>query len=159
MAKNDNYYADKKSLLEEQRELEKKIAKMKIPCSHTSNKGKVKVDFEANGLGKCKICGTKFRFDIIDLNDLDKAIMIVHNAINQVKVFSDDPNRERKVIIKLGELDYNLSELRELYKRASKDLGNGKKKKNKSHDDQFGSYGTGNIGFVGGGKKKGKYYR
>ena len=154
MGKNKDKFENKRSILEEQRILEKKLRKLKIPCSHTNNKGKLKVDFINGTLAECKKCGAKFDFGQIELKDLDKAIMVVHNAVNQIKAFSNDPESERGIIIQLGEIDYNLSELRELYKRAVNSYSkNNNKKKNKS-DDGFGSYGISNIGFASSKKRK-----
>lgn len=154
--KHNDLFETKKSLLEEQKKLQKKIAKIRIPCSHTSAKGKLKVEFIKGTLCECENCGTKFDFEQIDLKELEDAILVVHNAINQIKAFTNDPDNDRRIITTLGDLDYNLSEIKELYKRATKEFGKGKKKK-KSHDDAFGSYGASSINFVGSGKK-GKYY-
>lgn len=155
--KHNDVFETKKSLLEEQKKLQKKIAKIRIPCSHTTAKGKLKVDFINGAYCECKNCGTKFDFEQIELKDLEDAILTVHNAINQIKAFTNNPDDDRRIIITLGDLDYNLSEIKELYKRTTKEFGKGKKNK-KSYDDSFGSYGASSINFVGSGKKN-KYYK
>lgn len=142
-------------LMEEKKKIEKKISRAGIPCSHTNDKGKVKVEFLGKGnLVRCKKCGTKFDFTVIQMDDLEAAQRLIHNAINQIKALSDDPEREQSVIRSLGELDYNLKETVDLYRKSVDNFGKGKKNK-KHHDSDFGSYGMGSINFIGG--KKNRY--
>lgn len=142
-------------LMEEKKKLEKKISRAAIPCSHTNDKGKVKVEFLGKGnLVRCKKCGAKFDFSSIQMDDLEEAARILHNAINQIKALSDDPEREQSVIRSLGEMDYNLKEMVDLYRKSVNNYGKGQKK-NKNRDNDFGSYGMGSISFIGG--KKNRY--
>lgn len=154
--KKNNNFASMSDILEEKKKLDKKLAKVAIPCSHTNDKGKLKIEFLDNGLARCKKCGSVFSFETISHDSLDKAVRTVHNAINQIKALTEDPDREQGVINSLGQLDYNLKETAELYKKTVSNYGKGGKKKNKKQYDSFGSYGAGSIEFIGG-KKKNKY--
>ena len=153
--KKSSDFVEMRDLREEQKKLDKKKKKVAIPCSHTNAKGKLKLNFLGKGnLVQCEKCETVFDFSTISHDDLKDAIRIVHNAINQVKVMTDDPEKEYAVISNLGQLDYNLKELEELYRRATNKYGKGeKKKKNK---DDFGQYGINALSFTGGKNKK--YY-
>lgn len=151
MGKNhkDEHFTDVNSLYEQQREIQKKIEKAKIPCSHTNAKGKLKVKFMDGNVVKCTKCGTTFSFDPISMKDLKAAVQTVHNAINQCKALSNDPQGAEKELIKtLGGIDFNLSELLTLYERISSN-GDKKKKKNKKKDrgDHFGESGMNAILF------------
>lgn len=159
MSKKDknNEFQSMRDLQEEQKKIEKRLRKVKIPCSHSNSNGKIKVDFIKGSLCKCKKCGTKFDFEAISFEELERAQMILHNAVNQIKAFSDDPEKERSVIQTLGEFDYNSYEIVELYKRTINAFGKGKKKNKDRHNDDFGSYGMANAISLTGGKKKGGY--
>lgn len=151
--KKSDIFTNITNLEKAQKELDKEKAKIAIPCSHTNDKGKIKVEFLKGNLARCKKCGAKFDFGIISEDELDRAVRTIHNAINQIKAMSDDPEREEKVIRSLGELDFNLKETKTLYLKTIAEFGKGKKKKNKNND-QFGSYGAGAVEFIGGGKKR-----
>ena len=160
MAKNkDTSFETMRDLQEEQKKLQKKMGKIMIPCSHTKDNGKLKVDFLGDTKVRCKRCGAIFDFRVIKKEELKSAIETIHNALNQVKALSSDPEREQGIIRELGSIDYNLKEFVELYERTQ-DIygkGNGKKKKNKGgYNDDFGSFGANNIDFIGG-KNKYRY--
>ena len=160
MGKNSNNFASMKDLIEEKKKLEKKMSKIKIPCSHTKSNGKLKVDFINGGtMARCQKCDCVFDFGRIDFAELDDAIETVHNAINQIKALSNDPDKESGVIKELGLMDYNLGEMAELYKRTINSYGKNKKKKNKNNNNNnsFGSYGASSISFIDGGKNNRKY--
>lgn len=148
----DEDYGDNiQDLKEAQKAITKKIEKAKIPCSHTNENGKLKVKFLDEGTTKvqCKRCGAIFDFRTIDMGDLRQAIAIVHNALNQVKALSDNPSEERKFIKLLGETDYNVSTLEEIYEATIRAYNKGGKKKKKNRDrDSFGSYGSSSIKFM-----------
>ena len=155
MGKNTNF-TSMNDLFEEKRKLEKKMAKISIPCSHTNSKGKLKVDIIKGNLVRCKNCGCKFEFDTIDSDELRDAITTIHNVINQTKALTDDPERDKTIIKTLGDIDYNLSQLEELYNRTSNKYSkSGKKNKNKNNDS-FGRYGVGAIDFIET-KKRGRF--
>ena len=161
MGKNKNkseYFAAMKDLQAEQARIQKKLKQIEIPCSHTKSNGKLTVEFIGkHDLCKCKRCGAKFSFATISSETLNDAIKTCYNAINQIKVFSNDPDEEARVIRSLGELSYNLKEIPELYDRVvGKDGKKDKKNKNKKRDDYGANYGYGSIGFIGGDKKKKK---
>lgn len=138
-------------LKEAQKAISKKIEKAKIPCSHTNENGKIKIKFlDDSTRVQCKKCGAMFDFKTVDMDTLNDAIRIVHNAINQVKVLSDNPSEDKKVIRLLGELDYNLGNLSELYEATTKSFNknkNKKKKKNRDYDS-FGQFGAGSVRYI-----------
>lgn len=154
--KKNDIFTNISNLEKAQKELDKEKAKIAIPCSHTNDKGKLKVEFLRGHLARCKRCGAKFDFAVVSDDDLDKAFMVVHNVLNQIKALSDDPVGEEKLIKSLGELDFNLKETKKLYRKTIEAAAknNGNKKKNKNKGDQFGSYGASNVEFIANGKRK-----
>ena len=155
MGKNNNKsdFQSMEDLQNEMKKLQKKMAKQSIGCSHTNDNGKLKVDFLHGTSCKCKKCKIEFDFEQIEEEEIKEAAKVIHNAINQIKALSDDPVKEKSVIIELGTIDYNLKELVELYiKTINQKTKGGKKnkKKNKGNNNQnvFGNYGTSNIKFI-----------
>ena len=148
MAKDKEFMKDASSLYAEQKKIARQLEELKIPCSHTNEKGKLKVNFQDNNLVKCKKCGTVFSFEPISQKDLKHAIRTVHNAINQCKALSNDPKAEAGLIKTLGRLDFNLTELEQLYERISNNGDKKKKKKNKKDKhDYFGESGMDALRF------------
>ena len=138
-------------LIEEQKELAKKIEKAKIPCSHTNANGKIKVRFLDGGTKvQCKKCHEIFDFGTISLDELKRAVNIVVNAGNQIKALSDSPDEERKYIKAIGETIYNVKNIVDVYESVTGKMGkNNKKNKKKNRDyDAFGQYGAGSIRFI-----------
>lgn len=152
--KENSGFQTMKDIQEEQKRLEKKLRKVKIPCSHSNSNGKIKVEFIKGTLAKCKKCGTKFDFEAIPFEELERAQMIMHNAVNQIKAFSDDPEKERAIIDTLGNFDYNSYEVVELYKRTINAFGKNKHKNKHKNEDEFGAYGINSAINFSGGKKK-----
>jgi hypothetical protein len=151
----DSNFASMKDLMEEEKKLKRKMSKLKIPCSHTNDKGKIKVDFIKGTLARCKKCDCVFDFERIDIDDLDAAVQTIHNAINQIKALSNDPDKEATLIRELGTIDFNLTEMADLYKRTITKYGkDGGKKKKHNDNNSFGSYGASNISFIDSGKRK-----
>ena len=150
MAKNSkNGFQTMSDLMEEKKKLEKKLGKVMIPCSHTNSNGKLKVDFLNNRKVRCKKCGCEFSFEQVEADDARNAIRTVHDMINQIKAMSDDPEKESAVIEQLGNLDYNLKEMSDLYaKTVTNNARGGKKKKKNKDNNAFGNYGTSSIKFI-----------
>lgn len=148
-----NYLTD---LYKEKERIEKEIRRAAIKCSHTNSEGKLKVTFpNGDSIAVCKKCKTRFDFGKVRREQLDTAIKIMHNVINQCKALTNDPNENRDVIKSLGEFDYNLDGIKELYLRAINDEGGKKKKKNKNKNhDSFGSFGGREIDFLGSRKRR-----
>ena len=146
--------------MEEKEKLDRKLNKVKIPCSHTNSNGKLKVEF-INGSSRvrCKKCGAEFSFDIISKKELEKSVENVLNAINQIKAMSDNPDKEKSLIVQLGNMAYNLGEFITLYDRTVSRYGKGEhKKKNKNkHNNDFGSFGINNLEFIPSNGKRNKY--
>lgn len=139
-------------LKEAQKAIAKKIEKAKIPCSHTNENGKIKIRFlnEGNTKVQCKRCGSIFDFRTISMEDLRDAIGVIHNAINQIKALSDKPVEEKKLIKLLGEMDYNLINVEEIYENCTRSYnkhGN-KKKKKKNNYDSFGQFGASSVRYI-----------
>jgi coenzyme F420-reducing hydrogenase beta subunit len=155
-----NLFRDKLSKMEQvRRELEKEQKKLVVECSHQNEKGKLKI-YQINEQGEyqCKYCKQTFNMDPLSQADIKAATKIMHDAIQQVRCYSD-PTEDEKLIRLLGELDFNLSETAELYERVASTYGKGngkknKKNKNKGDGNDFGAYGAGQLSFIGGGKRR-----
>lgn len=159
MAKKETEFENMRDLLEERKKIDKRLHKAMIPCSHTKENGKLKVEFINGTRCRCKRCGAEFDFTRISNEELRAAVRTIHNALNQIKALSSDPSKEYGVIKQLGTLDFNLKDIAELYQRTQNESGKGgkmKKKKNRGYGNDFGSFGADSIDFIGGGKK---YYR
>lgn len=143
-------------LRDQKAKIEKKLKMIEVPCSHTKNGGKISGEFMGKGSHdfKCHRCGAEFNFDIIDRNELEDAIRVCYNAINQIKAFSDNPDKDAKVIENLGETAYNLREIPTLYKRVVGDDKGGKKKKHKKNHNTHSNSGYGGVSFINEKKKK-----
>lgn len=150
--KND--FNEMGNLLEEKKKLDRKIKRAAIACSHLGKNGKVKFDIDqSTGQCVCKRCGTKFNFAQYSAATANECIKGVHDIINQIKVFTDDPDEDAGLIRTLGEIDYNLQTVKELYNRLISDGKHNKKKKNSNDYGSFGNIGR-DLSFVSGGKKK-----
>lgn len=152
--KDSSSFVSMRDLVEEEKKIKRKKLKIRIPCSHTNDKGKIKVDFVKGTLAQCKKCGCVFDFERIEPEELDNAVEVVHNAINQIKALSNDPEKEASLIRELGTIDFNLSEMSDLYKRTITKYGKGGNNNKKKDKDRFGSYGASSIDFIGNGKHK-----
>ena len=145
-------------LREEQKKLTRKLKQLVVPCSHTNSNGKLKVEHLKGDMYRCTKCGCEFSFRSIPQDELEHAANVLHDALNQAKALSNDPEREISVINTLGQTDYNLMEFPELYDRITRKFGknNGdhKKKKHKNKDVDFGSYGVGELSFGGNNRNK-----
>lgn len=150
-----NSFKEKMAKMEQvRRELEKEKKKMAVQCAHQNDKGKLKIyAVNEHGEYECKYCHQRFNMNPISESELRESLKVAHDAIQQIRCYSDIEEDE-KLIRLLGELDYNLQETSELYQRVLSmyGRGNGKKKKNKNRDD-FGNYSSGQLSFIGGGKR------
>lgn len=169
MGKNKENNNKQKSLFREKlnkieqvrKEIEKEKKKIVVECAHQNEKGKLKISaVNEHGEYECKYCKQRFNMDPIKDGQLAGAIKVVHDAIQQIRCYSDI-EEDTKLIRLLGELDFNIQETQELYSRVVNVFGkgNGNKKdknknKNRDNNDNFGGYGSGPISFIGGGKKR-----
>lgn len=152
---------DKFSKIKElEKQLKKEKKKTMMECFHQNEKGKLKiVPINDKGDYECKKCSDEFNMNQLKRATLNDAVKILHDAIQQIKCFSD-PSEDRKLIAQLGELDYNTGELVELYDRVVIAYGNKNNRNKNDHrqhnkdnnDNSFGSYGS--ISFIGGKKKR-----
>lgn len=138
-----------KDLRSEQEELKRKLKKIQVGCSHTNEKGNLKVSIIRNNTVRCKKCECVFNFGVVPEDEAENAIETVHNMINQIKAMTNNPVKEASVIKQLGSIDFNLSEVLELYKRTIDQYSKGKNKKKKhgGKKDSFGSYGMNSVSF------------
>lgn len=134
MAKKDKELTGGKleSLLEAKKNIEKQVKKVAIECPHTKN-GHLKVEFLAQNSYdcRCKKCGLEFNMQKISAKELKHSIKILHDAINQIKASSGNPDQERRIIKTIGEIDYNLDEILKIYDSVTKPSKNKNKNKNK----------------------------
>lgn len=127
-------------------QLERKLAKNAIKCSHTNENGKLKIEPTGEpGMVRCKRCGTKFSFNRIDKTDGEKACRVIHDMINQIKVLSEVPKNDAEIISRLGNIDFELLDVLMIYQRSLERYHNDKKKKKKKEyhrGDDFGGWGV-----------------
>lgn len=131
--------------------------KVKSECSHkkTTSDGRVKLSIEAidkHGTYRCKRCGDTFNLTSIPeqgKGGLTEALSTVHNAIQQIRCFSDVRNeKDRKLSLELGSVDAVLARLPVVYNRTVTAYNTNRKKKNKKNKGKkqnkggFGSYST-----------------
>lgn len=158
----------KKNLISELHEIEqatkdiqKQRRKIMIKCSHHNHNGKLKIEsIDDEGTYRCKICKAVFNMNPIKKEDLEEAVEIVHNALQQIRCHAaNSSDAEEKIVKLMGELDFNLQESVEIYDRIvriyMKGEGKNKDKKKRYDDDaSFGRWGGQPISFLGVGKKK-----
>ena len=137
------------------RDIQKQRKRIVVECPHQNDKGKLKLEaIDDEGTYRCKFCKSTFNMTLIPRDKLNDAVETLHNALQQIRCFSD-PRDEHKLIRIMGELDFNLQESAELYERIVNIYGRGgKKKKDRDREDSFGEYGTQGLSFIGTGKKK-----
>jgi hypothetical protein len=158
MGKNSNkdYDRELRELMEQEKKIKKQMKKLPINCPHTSSSGTINGEIDNANNCRCDRCNTRYNMNPISSQSLDEAVTIVTNAINQIKVFTDNPKEDSATIKLLGETAFNVEDIAELYKGTviKKSDKKKKKKKNKNCGQSFGSY-TDSIS-LGGGKKKKK---
>lgn len=133
---------------EELKKAERAKKKIVIKCPHQNSNGKLKVYSVGGDKFRCKYCGEVFSMKKISMGDLKESVEILHNVIQQMRAFSD-PDTDMKFIEHLGEMDFNIAEIPEVYERISSLLQ--KKKKDKTNDeDEFGFRGMRGISFIDG---------
>lgn len=145
-------FHDKIAALEKaDEELRRERKKVIIQCSHQNSKGKLKLFKRDDGKFECKYCHEAFHMNPVDRRDLKAAIDTLHDAIQQMRSFSD-AEKDEKLIIQLGEIDFNLSEIMPAYDRIVNFFGKGKNKE-KYKEQDLGFSGMGSISFLDGKKK------
>ena len=140
-----------------QRDAQRELRMVAAQCSHQKDSGKLTlVPLDNKGNYKCKVCEARFSMNVVSTDELEIAVSLINDAIQQIRCYSD-PDTDNIVISRLGEMAFNLTELSTLYERMV-ELNmrghNKKKKKNKSNNnDEWGSWG-GSVSFIGQSKKK-----
>jgi hypothetical protein len=89
--------------------------------------------------------------NLIEKSNLLNAVQVIHNAIQQIRALNEI-DEDKKILKYLGEMDFNIQELSELYDRIVAVYGKNKKKKRRD-DDDIGSYGVGALEFIKSHKK------
>lgn len=122
MSKQQNRLEEQtRSTQELRRELENKEREIAMSCSHSkpNRKGELRFTLQAlhNGQYRCDQCGTKFSLSPVNHKELIAAVDTVHNALQQVRSFSD-PYNDEAFIRELGRTDYNIQNLDTYYGRA-----------------------------------------
>lgn len=160
--KNKKGFNSLKELDAQRQSLEKKMKQISIDCSHTKHNGKFAGKFiEGTNILRCDRCGAKFNPSQYSHKTLKDAVQVCNDAINQIKMFSENPDDgdDGEIISMLGSIAYNLSDIPELYRRTVSEDGGGKKKKKKHNNnydgDGFGHYGD--LGSFTGKSKKGRW--
>lgn len=153
MGKNKDIMMSKKEIMRAKKETEKQERLIKSLCAHQKKNGKLAVRPIGNrGDYICEICDEEFNMNPVSSQDLQAAIQVVHNAIQQCRAWSDIESDE-KIIRALGETDYNIGYvLPALYKKILTHYSKDGKKKNKNNnhrEDEFGSYANGRFSSFG----------
>ncbi len=135
--------------LEEQK-IRLKQRRIAAQCTHQDGDKLDLVELNNKGDFECQICGVQFNINPISKEDLHQAYTTLHNAIQQIRSIGN-ATKNMNTIIELGEIDFNLRQIEDLYGRFVRDLSRnkrGRKDKRNQHNN-YGSYGHGNISFIG----------
>jgi ribosomal protein L37AE/L43A len=143
MSKKHDYENGFEAIRELERKLEEKKSKLARSCTHCNKEGKAKLRQVNDSIMECKKCGTRFSVKPIKTQDLEHAVMVVRDAINQSKISAT--SSDEAILERLGACDYYLGTVLTLYKNIVNNYGRGKKKKKKDRDS-YGQYGS-NIRF------------
>lgn len=140
-------------------EAKKKKAKLRVICDHCKKNGKLNLDPVAKerGLFICNKCGEPMHLDKLSQQEIQTAIGVASDMINQIKCFAD-AETDAKIIASVGEVLYNLKQTVELYDKIVIQAGNNNKKKKKKNkhkndSDNYGSYGTSGLNSFSAGRK------
>lgn len=136
---------DLRQIEQAQKELEKQKRLLAVKCNHRTKSGEFNF-FPVNGgtLVRCNSCKDEFDIANLDEDKLKKSVDYVHSAIQQTRMLSN-PDDDKAIIKQLGDLDYNLRSVPEIYHRVQEVHSRNKKsKKNKNKG------GGGSIGAYGG---------
>lgn len=135
--KNKNNLSDIAQIKSEMKRLGKLLEKSRIGCSHKKGNGKNRLKIKKDGSGDaiCKTCGTKFNIAKIDEKSLAKSAAVMHNAFNQLMLYSNSKNSDDVNFVKLlGQMDVNILTVVEKYAAIVLEKGIGvKNKKNKNN--------------------------
>lgn len=153
--KGSSVFNSMADLQKRKKEIDREIAKQVIRCAHTTEKGKPDVSVIKGNLVRCNRCEHVFSLKMISASELEDAVRVIDNAVNQMKIMSDDPTGKDSHTMKdLGTIAYNAGEVDKLYARTVRKCGknNGKNKnknkdKGKNNTDDFGSFG-GSLKFI-----------
>ena len=131
---------------EEIRKAKRAKDKLLIDCAHQSKKGKLKLINISGDMYKCKFCDVKFSLQPVSQAKLEDAIKVLHNVIQQIRSFSDQ-EKDVKLIRHLGEIDFNLTELPDIYSAIMSQYKKDSKDR-KDDDDDIGFTGLRSLSFV-----------
>jgi transcription elongation factor Elf1 len=137
---------------DELKSVQRRRKEILVRCNHQNANKKLKlIPLNDRGDFKCKICHQTFNMNLIEKSNLLNAVQVIHNAIQQIRALNEI-DEDKKILKYLGEMDFNIQELSELYDRIVAVYGKNKKKKRRD-DDDIGSYGVGALEFIKSHKK------
>lgn len=147
--KNNSLHLTRKEIEKQRRAIEKQERLIRSQCTHTKHNGSLALElYSGTSEGRCTICGEEFNVAPISMAELQKSIQVVHNAIQQCRIFGDGSD-DKKLVTLLGETDYNVTNIvHALYKQVSTEYmrsNNKGKKKPKKQQNSFGSYSNGRF--------------
>lgn len=126
------------------KQLEKKMAVIRVQCSHQDKHGNLQVKSVGGDMFKCRQCEETFKLNPVDTNQLKASYSILSDAINQIKVMAD-PKEDEVVIKTLGQLQFNIKEAITLYETTMNQDKKKKKNKKKNKSDNYGNYGNAGL--------------
>lgn len=138
--------ADLRQIEEAQRDLEKKKRQLAIKCNHRTKHGEFNFSPEGSTIVKCNSCKDEFDIARIKKDTLEESVQVIHSAIQQIRMLSN-PEEDKHVIKSLGDLDYNLRSIPDIYRRVDEVHGKNKgKNKNKNKNKNRGGNSIGAYG-------------
>lgn len=144
----DSFAGSMRGLEEQRKELEKRAAKLKAKCSHKGNSGKLKLNSLKGSKVVCDKCGEVFDLNVIGQENLENAIEVVHNALQQVRCMTrTDKESDVELCQIYGNIDFNVKNLGTVYAKLNNKVGNGKSK-HKKERNEHGFYGN-KVSFLG----------
>jgi hypothetical protein len=104
-------------------------------CCHQKKNGKLNGELNNKGLFVCDNCDTMFSLDTIDVkNELDPALLVLTNIVNQIKCATEDEGNDKKTIRMLAQYLKMSRMIRKIYIRL---LNSNTKSKNKNKNKGY----------------------
>lgn len=148
--KSNSAFADFNARMEEQARKAKKakmeLEEFKNSCCHVDNNGKPKLENVGNNEVMCKMCYTKFSLSPITEDELKHSRQLIHNMIQQIKIFSNDPESEFELLENIGKIPLKLEMVQGIYVKNILKASKEKKNKNKNYNQYDDAYNTGVYG-------------
>lgn len=154
---------DDKEFGELERQMQERRRQIAVQCSHVHPKnGKPALHFlNTKYDAECTICKKRFNVDTVPTGDLTAATKTVIDAIEQMR-FMSNRESDMDLIVHLGNLGFNLTEIAPTYDQIVLQYSQGgnkkrrKKNRNGGNQNQYGSFGdASSLSFIGGGNRGG----